>query len=88
MTLPRCTLVRGALQTLVVTGVLMLGLATARAAPPQITWEAGNPFVSVHTGGPLDRTWTWHCDDPSDQFPLQQRCKVVDISLGVPGSGT
>jgi len=88
MTLPLVLrLVRSAFRLSIVCGVVMVGSAMARADAPQITWEAGNPGVPVHTGGPLARTWTWHCDDPGDDFPLQQRCRVIDTTLGVPGSG-
>ena len=59
----------------------------ARAEYPSIAWDAGNPPVYVHSTDPLARTWRWTCDDPSNQWPLQQRCRVYDLTAGDPGSG-
>ncbi|MBN1773713.1 MAG: thrombospondin type 3 repeat-containing protein, partial [Deltaproteobacteria bacterium] len=66
---------------------LLLAAAPARAEYPTVTWDPANPAVYVHSTDPLARTWSWTCDDPSDQWPLQQRCLVYDVTAGEPGSG-
>ena len=66
--------------------LLMLSL-TAFAETPVVTWDAANAPVFVHNAGPLARNWSWSCDDPSDEWPLTQRCQVIDITAGPIGSG-
>ncbi|MBI5486598.1 MAG: thrombospondin type 3 repeat-containing protein [Deltaproteobacteria bacterium] len=61
--------------------------APAAAEYPNITWNPANPSIWVHNNGPVLRTWSWSCDDPSNEFPLYQRCRVYDITLGDPRSG-
>ncbi|MFH2008769.1 MAG: thrombospondin type 3 repeat-containing protein, partial [bacterium] len=86
MTLHIHRAVRPGLACLTLAALLWGG--STRADSPQITWEPTNPGISVHTAGPaLDRLWTWHCDDPGNNFPLSQRCRVIDTTLGAPGSG-
>jgi len=66
--------------------MLLVGLpATAWGEIPNIDWDAGNPTIGVHNNGPVQRDWNWSCDDPSDQFPLEQRCQVLDVTGGSPG---
>ena len=68
--------------------IVALILPTMAAAEvPDIIWDIANPSISVHNNGPLDRDWNWSCDDPSDQFPLTQRCLVYDVTNGNPGAG-
>ena len=70
-------------KALMVVVVMGWGAGEARAEIPNITWDSNNDGLSAHNNGPLTRTWGWSCDDPSDQFPLNQRCRVYDIT-GLP----
>jgi MYXO-CTERM domain-containing protein len=66
-------------------GLLVPGVVFAEY--PVITWSPTNPYVPLHTAGPVARTWSWSCDDPSNEWPLTQRCRVYDITAGDPRSG-
>ena len=67
---------------------LLISLARSAAADlPDIAFDPGNPFVPIVTAGPLDREWTWTCDDPSNDFPLSLRCRTYDFTAGDLGSG-
>jgi len=67
--------------------MLLLLSMTAFAETPVVTWDAGNTNIFVHNAGPLTRDWDWSCDDPSDEWPIRQRCQVADITAGPLGSG-
>ena len=72
---------------LVLGGLLVLGTGPeARAEIPSITWDAADPALPNLTKVAVPRTMTWHCDDPSDQFPLYQQCRVYDLTLSPPSS--
>ena len=59
----------------------------ARADLPDVSFDPANVPVYSHTTGDVSRTWTWHCDDPSDDWPLTQRCRVFDFTFGTLYSG-
>ena len=59
----------------------------ALADIPGIAWDAGNSSLPIHVTGSLSRDWGWSCDDPSDDFPLTQRCLTYDTTAGLIGSG-
>ena len=66
--------------------LLMLSM-TAFADIPVVTWDPANLPLILHTSDPLTRDWSWSCDDPSDEWPLTQRCQVIDVTDGKIGTG-
>ena len=66
---------------------MLLPASPAAADSPLVTWDSANPQVSIFTRGNVTRALTWTCDDPNDDFPLELRCEVYDITLGPHGSG-
>ena len=67
--------------------MLLLLSTLAWADSPDISWDVANPPVYLQNDLPLDRNWNWSCDDPSDDWPLEQRCQVYDVTAGDIGSG-
>ncbi len=67
---------------------LTLWAGAAHAELPTIAWDDANPGYFAHQAPPLERTLLWSCDDPSDEWPLTQRCQVYDLTAGTLGSGT
>jgi|GEM_PF-2596578 len=75
---------------LVITLALLVGSTMiAHAEYPGVSWadSTTNAPIYVHTNGDLLRDWQWSCDDESDEFPLEQRCRVYDFTLGNLNSG-
>ncbi len=72
---------------LAVLAVAQVGSPIARADLPDVSFDPANAPVYSHTTGDVSRTWTWHCDDPSDDWPLTQRCRVFDFTFGTLYSG-
>jgi MYXO-CTERM domain-containing protein len=72
---------------LVVLGALLLAPRPGRCESPVIEFEESNAPIARITSGPVARNWTWHCDDPSNEWPLTQRCQVYDLTDGTIGSG-
>jgi len=66
---------------------MLLLPAVAAAKPPVVTMASGNKSMSMFDRQPLSRTWSWTCDDPDDNFPLQLRCLVYDVTKGTVGTG-
>ncbi|MCB9665258.1 MAG: hypothetical protein H6732_14195 [Alphaproteobacteria bacterium] len=68
-------------------GAAVLAPVPAHAELPSIAWDDGNAGYYTEQAPPLARTWTFACDDPSDEWPLELRCMVVDLTEGPLGSG-
>jgi len=66
---------------------MLLWAGGALAKSPLVTWASTNPQVSIFSRGNMTRALTWTCDDPNDDFPLELRCEVYDITKGGYGSG-